>query len=162
MIGAGGAFGSRVASTDVDVAELLAEGVCLVGSAGNFYQTLDILGGPDYDNWFLREGFGQTYYMRGCTPTAVPGVICVGSVSIFNNPEIKSDFSDSGPRVDVYAPGSSIVSAISTCKYLNRYNTITIKVGFSTFVYYTNTRDLNIGMGCIIRNIIIRWNSYCI
>ena len=114
MIGAGGAFGTRVASTDVDVAELLAEGVCLVGSAGNFYQTLDVLGGPDYDNWFLREGFGQTYYMRGCTPTAVPGVICVGSVSIFNNPEIKSDFSDSGPRVDVYAPGSSIVSAMST------------------------------------------------
>jgi serine protease AprX len=113
MIGAGSVFGTRVASTDVDVAELLAEGVCLVGSAGNFYQTLDVLGGPDYNNWFLRDG-SQTYYMQGCTPTAVPGVICVGSVATQIGPETKSGFSDSGPRVDVYAPGSAIVSAMST------------------------------------------------
>jgi serine protease AprX len=113
MIGAGGTFGTRVASTDVDVAELLAEGVCLVGAAGNYYQTLDVLGGPDYNNWFLRLG-SQTYYMQGSTPTSVPGVICVGSVGVQTSPETKSDFSDSGPRVDVYAPGSLIVSAIST------------------------------------------------
>jgi subtilisin family serine protease len=107
-------FGIRVDSVDVDVAELLAAGVVLVGAAGNYYQTLDVLGGPDYDNYFNKDGIPR-YYMRGGSPASATGVICVGNVSTgYDTPEHKSQESESGPRVDVYAPGTNIVSTTST------------------------------------------------
>jgi len=107
-------FGVRVDSVDVDVAELLAAGVVLVGAAGNYYQTLDVLGGLDYDNYFNQTSTPR-YYMRGASPTSAVGVICVGNVStIADTPEEKSSSSESGPRVDVWAPGTNIVSTCST------------------------------------------------
>jgi subtilisin family serine protease len=107
-------FGIRVDSVDVDVAELLAAGVVLVGAAGNYYQTLDVLGGPDYDNYFNQTSTPR-YYMRGGSPASAVGVICVGNVStIADTPEEKSGDSESGPRVDVWAPGTNIVSTTST------------------------------------------------
>ena len=108
-------FGVQVSSADVDVAELLAAGVVLCGSAGNYFQTLDVPGGLDYDNYFNQTGFGQRYYMRGGSPSCTEGVICVGNVStISDTPEEKSSSSESGPRVDVWAPGTNIVSTAST------------------------------------------------
>jgi subtilisin family serine protease len=107
-------YGTRVSSVDVDVAELLAAGVVLCGSAGNYYQTIDVLGGLDYNNYFTSSLYGTRYYMRGGSPTAAPGVICVGNVSTgYDNPEEKADSSESGPRVDVWAPGTNIVSTTS-------------------------------------------------
>jgi subtilisin family serine protease len=107
-------FGIRVDRVDVDVAELLAAGVVLVGAAGNYYQTLDVLGGPDYDNYFNQTSTPR-YYMRGGSPASAVGVICVGNVStIADTPEEKSEDSESGPRVDVWAPGTNIVSTCST------------------------------------------------
>lgn len=116
MIGDGsGRFGIRVDSVDVDVAELLAAGVVLVGAAGNYYQTVDVLGGPDYDNYFTATATTDKYYMRGGSPACTAGVICVGNVStIADTPEEKSGSSESGPRVDVWAPGTNIVSTCST------------------------------------------------
>lgn len=111
----GGYYGLRNASVDVDVAELLAAGVVLVGAAGNYYQTIDVPGGPDYDNYFT--GFGTNYYMRGGSPASATGVICVGNVSTLlqaGGVEQKSYGSESGTRVDIWAPGSSIVSTAST------------------------------------------------
>jgi len=115
MIGsASNRFGVRVDSVDVDVAELLAAGVVLVGAAGNYYQTLDVPGGPDYDNFFYQTSTPR-YYMRGGSPASADGVICVGNVSTgYDNPEHKSGSSESGPRVDIYAPGTNIVSTTST------------------------------------------------
>jgi subtilisin family serine protease len=115
MIGNGSNyFGIRVDSVDVDVAELLAAGVVLVGAAGNYYQTLDVLGGPDYDNYFNQTSTPR-YYMRGGSPASATGVICVGNVSTgYDNPEHKSQDSESGPRVDIWAPGTNIVSTTST------------------------------------------------
>jgi subtilisin family serine protease len=41
-------------------------------------------------------------------------VICVGNVNTeYNSPERKSSSSESGPRVDVWAPGTNIVSTTS-------------------------------------------------
>lgn len=107
-------YGVRVASVDVDVAELLAAGVILVGAAGNYFQTVDVLGGPDYDNYFNQTGVGTRYYMRGGSPACASGVICVGNVSTAVAPEQKASSSESGPRVDVWAPGTNIVSTTST------------------------------------------------
>ena len=115
MIGsASNRFGVRVDSVDVDVAELLAAGVVLVGAAGNYYQTLDVPGGPDYDNFFYQTSTPK-YYMRGGSPASADGVICVGNVSTgYDTPEHKLGSSESGPRVDIYAPGTNIVSTTST------------------------------------------------
>jgi subtilisin family serine protease len=115
MIGDGSSqFGIRVDSVDVDVAELLAAGVVLVGAAGNYYQTVDVLGGLDYDNYFNQTSTPK-YYMRGGSPMCATGVICVGNIStIADTPEEKSGSSESGPRVDVWAPGTNIVSTAST------------------------------------------------
>jgi subtilisin family serine protease len=136
MIGnASNRYGVRVSSVDVDVSELLAAGVVLVGAAGNYFQTLDVFGGPDYDNYFNQTGIGQRYYMRGGSPACTEGVICVGAVDInySGGLEQKVNFSESGPRVDLYAPGTQIVSSIS-----NTYN-----AGFASFPYGVNTYPNN-------------------
>ena len=112
--GSGNRFGIRVSSVDVDVAELLAAGVVLCGAAGNYYQTVDNPGGLDYDNYFTTTGAANLYYMRGGSPGCTEGVICVGNVSTATDtPEQKSSSSESGPRVDIWAPGTNIVSTAS-------------------------------------------------
>ena len=112
--GSGNRFGVRVDSLDVDVAELLAAGVVLVGAAGNYYQTIDVPGGLDYNNYYTNSSGSNTYYMQGGSPGCSDGVICVGNISTAaDSPEEKSASSESGPRVDVWAPGTNIVSATS-------------------------------------------------
>jgi subtilisin family serine protease len=115
MIGNGSNYyGTRVDSVDVDVAELLAAGVVLCGSAGNYFQTIDVPGGLDYNNYFTSSVSGTRYYMRGGSPSSSDGVICVGNVSTAaDNPEEKNSSSESGPRVDIWAPGTNIVSTTS-------------------------------------------------
>jgi subtilisin family serine protease len=103
---------TRVSSVDADIEDCLDDGIILVGSAGNFAHKIDVSGGQDYDNFYNSSVNGsQIYYHRGSTPAAVPGVINVGSVRI-TSPEAKSFFSNTGPRVDVFAPGEAIQSAI--------------------------------------------------
>lgn len=110
-------YGIKVDSVDVDVQELLSAGVILVGAAGNYYQTLDTTTGPDYNNYWTDINGDNHYYMQGASPTQPPGVILVGSVDSVAQSgtlEQKASYSDSGPRVDVYAPGTDIVSTTST------------------------------------------------
>jgi hypothetical protein len=125
MLGsANGYYGVRTGSVDAAIEECLAAGVVLVSSAGNYYQTLDVPGGDDYDNYYVNSVTGNSYYMRGCSPNAVSDVITVGAVAISytDNLEQKVGFSDSGPRVDLYAPGNQIVSSISNV-YDARFST---------------------------------------
>jgi subtilisin family serine protease len=131
MIGNGSNyFGIRVPSVDVDIAEMLAAGIVICGAAGNYYQTIDTLGGLDYENSFLQTV--QTnptvqyvrYYMQGGSPACAAGVICVGNVStLADTPEQKAGSSESGPRVDIWAPGTNIVSTTSNT---NRFGATTL------------------------------------
>ena len=130
MIGnANNNYGIRVDSVDVDVAELLAAGVVLVGAAGNYLQTIDVPGGANYNNFYNRTSDGlQRYYMRGSSPSCSSGVICVGGVNLIGTTESgvlsrKASYSESGPRVDLYAPGQQIVSTTSNN---NRFQAITL------------------------------------
>lgn len=117
MIGNGAnRYGIRVGSVDTDVAELLAAGVVLIGAAGNYYQTVDNPGGLDYNNYYNDTVYGPTYYMQGGSPGCSTGVVCVGnvdSVAQSGTTEQKASSSESGPRIDVWAPGTSIVSTTS-------------------------------------------------
>jgi hypothetical protein len=88
----------------------------LVGAAGNYSQTIDVPGGPDYNNYFTNRDGVNIYYMRGGSPTATPGVILVGGVDSDAHSgtlEQKGTYSESGPRVDIWAPGTNIISSTS-------------------------------------------------
>jgi subtilisin family serine protease len=107
-------------SVAADIADAIADGIHVVAAAGNEYSKIDITTGPDYNNYCfatLSDINYQWYIHRGTTPGAVPRVICVGSVGA-NSAENKSIFSNCGPRIDVYAPGSNIMSSFnSTSSY---------------------------------------------
>ena len=131
MVGnSSGSFGYRYTPTDVDVSEMLAAGIIVCVSAGNYYQKADVVGGDDYNNYFTSSAYGALYYHRGSSPHAT-GVIRVGSTDVQvrdATTEYKSVFSDCGPLVDIWAPGSAIQSACSTT---NRFDAST---------YYANNQ----------------------
>ena len=89
-----------------DVDDAINDGILFIGAAGNSDFVMDIQGGPDYDNTIAYSG-NQQNTNRGAYPTALGGVICVGAISS-SIAEQKADFSNSGPRVDVYSPGEQI------------------------------------------------------
>ena len=112
----------RVAALDADIEDAIDAGVITIGAAGNGRWKHDVPGGPDWDNTFELNGNGPYYYMRGTSPTAnddlingdydIPN-ICVGATNtaLTLGLDAKVYFSDCGPGVDIYAPGTSIMSA---------------------------------------------------
>jgi len=121
MIGSSNRFGVRVGSVDVDLAEMVSVGIVVCVAAGNSYQKIDVSGGLDWDNRYNRTGVGNVYYHRGSSPSD-PSAISVGSIdsTVYDaTTEYKSVFSDSGPGIDIWAPGSNILSSCST---VNEYS----------------------------------------
>jgi hypothetical protein len=102
----------------VDVQEAIDDGIIFVGAAANDSTKISTPSDPtgDYFNSMTVLEFGffltEYNYMRG-TSGAVDGMICVGAVSALVN-ESKATFSNCGPRIDVYAPGSSIMSSLNS------------------------------------------------
>ena len=105
---------------NTSVENCAAAGVILVGAAGNYSHKIDIPGGIDYDNFYeyRNNGSGEkVYYHRGASPTNAPSTICVGAVDnelTDTLKERKAFFSETGPRVDLYAPGAMIMGAYSS------------------------------------------------
>jgi len=110
-------YGTRVASVDADLQELIDEGVHVTIAAGNTRQKIDVLGGTDYDNYFNSSSFGSfRYYNRGGSP-ADDEAISVGNIDSGvhgTGVEQKAISSENGPGVDIYAPGTDIMSTTST------------------------------------------------
>jgi hypothetical protein len=99
-----------------DIEDAIADGVIVVGAAGNNSQYIDISTGIDYNNSFTASTIGlyQTFYQnRGFLPSATPGVICVGSASALSDDSI-STFSNHGPRIDIIAPGENIITSTNS------------------------------------------------
>lgn len=105
----GNLHGVRVPSIDAEIEDCIAAGVIVVAAAGNYAHKIDVPSGPDYNNYYL-DYWGGSYYHRGSTPSSTAGVICVGNID-YVNPEQKSTSSECGPRVDIWAPGSRIMSS---------------------------------------------------
>ena len=102
---------ARSASVDADIADAIADGVIVISSAGNSYWNMTNSGSADYDNQYTYNSVSGYYYSRGATPGAADDVICVGSIGTKDS-EYKSTFSNFGERVDVFAPGSNIISSV--------------------------------------------------
>jgi len=98
-------------SQQADIDDAVAEGIHFVGAAGNSTFEIDVAGGADYNNIVKEFGFTADYYNRGSSPTFLNQVICVGAIDA-TVAEQKATYSNSGPRIDVYAPGSNIMSAL--------------------------------------------------
>ena len=118
-------MGIRVASVDADIEDCINDGVIMVGAAGNSFWPLDRSGGNDYDNMLVINGAGH-YSNRGSTPgnteTSAGNVISVGAIAPYTN-DRKAYFSDCEERVDIWAPGFYIQSAVanSSSGYSNQH-----------------------------------------
>jgi hypothetical protein len=116
----------RVAALDSDIEDAIDEGILFVGASGNGQWKHDVPGGLDWDNTFeMANRYPGSvtqpyYYMRGSSPSAndttanggydIPN-ICVGSVDTIQIDQ-KVQYSDCGPGVDIWAPGTYIVSSL--------------------------------------------------
>jgi len=103
---------ARVAAVDADMEDAIADGIIMVGAAGNDNTKIDVVGGQDFNNFFTWSGFTVPYH-QGSTPSASGNTICVGAISALVN-ESKATFSNCGPRVDIYAPGQNIQSSFNS------------------------------------------------
>lgn len=104
----------RQGQVDVDIQELIDEGVHVVIAAGNQYHKIDIPSGEDYNNYMTISGVTY-FYHRGSSPFD-DEAIKVGSIDssvVSANVEQKVVSSETGPGVDIYAPGANVMSACS-------------------------------------------------
>lgn len=135
---AGGRHVVRVTSVDVDLEELIDAGVHVCIAAGNSYQKIDIFGGLDYDNYYTKTGVGNVYYHRGGSPLSTRAFM-VGNIdsTVFNaSLDQKSISSEAGPGVDIWAPGTNIVSSTSN---INKWG-----AGSQNYYLDSNYRQTNI------------------
>lgn len=107
---------ARSAALEADIADAIADGIIMVGAASNYSGKIDLPGGLDYDNLFVWTTGGVNYgvyYHRGGAPSSATNFICVGAIGTTAN-ETKASYSMCGPRVDIYSPGSSIMSSFNS------------------------------------------------
>lgn len=100
---------------DASVDNASSAGVVMVGAAGNYLHKADVNGGLDYNNYYRAYG-EDIYYHRGSSPTRASSMINVGAVDN-STAERKVYFSETGPRVDIYAPGTMIMGAYANKSY---------------------------------------------
>jgi subtilisin family serine protease len=126
---------TRIDSVDVDVQELLDAGVVVCVAAGNRSFKIDTIGGTDYNNT-IQTDTGVKYIHRGSSPHD-DDAITVGNsdrVAFSSTLDQKATSSETGPGVDIYAPGTNIISSCSTT---NRF-------GASSYYNNASYRQVNI------------------
>jgi len=106
-------IGSRLASVDTDVQEMIDAGIHICVAAGNSYYYIDNANGKDYNNTVTVSGSVRSYH-QGSSPFDDEAFM-VGNMDIdyTGNLENKAGSSCCGPGVNIYAPGTQIMSASS-------------------------------------------------
>ncbi len=105
----------RIASVDTDIAEMVDAGIHVVIAAGNRSHKIEIYSGSDWSNFAITDT-GTVYYHQGSSPYN-SGSIVVGALdsTVYSaTQDQKATYSETGPGIDVYAPGSNVMSATST------------------------------------------------
>jgi subtilisin family serine protease len=104
----------RIASVDTDIEEMIDAGVVVCIAAGNRGTKIDVFGGLDYNN-YVTTNAGIKYYHRGSSPYS-DRALMVGSIdsTVYDvNNDQKATYSETGPGVSIWAPGTNIMSACS-------------------------------------------------
>ena len=114
---------ARDSEIDNDAIDMIDDGIIVVAAAGNSLMPMDVPGGNDYDNYinatveifffgrWMTISISEIYPNRGASPGAAEGVICVGDISA-KVAEYKAQMSNFEERVDVWAPGTNIMSSV--------------------------------------------------
>ena len=105
----------RVPAVDADVQLMIDAGIHICVAAGNRSHKIDVSGGDDFDN-FMAADTGSVEYQKGSSPYDDEANI-VGSIDSTVSSgglEQKATYSETGPGVSIYAPGTDIMSAMST------------------------------------------------
>tara|TARA_A100001234_G_scaffold172862_1_gene154282 strand:- start:8044 stop:10086 length:2043 start_codon:yes stop_codon:yes gene_type:complete len=102
------AYSSAIAA---DVQDAIADGVVIIGAAGNDNLLMAEEGDQDWNNYISVSGVGSFYYNRGAWPnTPNTDVINVGALQ--DHAQFRrSTYTMFGPGVDVFAPGDAILSS---------------------------------------------------
>ena len=111
----------RVPSVDVDVQLMIDAGIHVFIAAGNRSHKIDISTGVDYNNSadfsiLSPASTGNVTYQRGSSPYDDEAHIVgsIDSATHVDGLDQKATYSECGPGVSVYAPGTDIMSAMST------------------------------------------------
>ena len=108
---------ARYDTLEADIIDAMNDGIIMVGAAGNASYKIEVPNGTDYNNYliWLYQGIYQfqIYYHQGMAPTSVEKHIVVGAIGTFKD-DRKVTFSNCGPRVDIFAPGTQIISSVNT------------------------------------------------
>jgi hypothetical protein len=115
-------LGARYYPLEVDILDAIEDGIIMVGAAGNNYTKIVPYTDIDYDNYFVAGSYSYWYHEGGSpssasTPDGIPTTICVGAIGVATT-DAKADYSNCGPRTEIYAPGTNIISSFnSTASY---------------------------------------------
>ena len=129
-------FPTRSIAVDADLIDAMNDGIIIVGAAGNEGVKVNNYSNninDDYNNYLVSNG--QLYFYSQGALLATPGSIYVGGVSIRVN-ETKISYSNCGPRIDIYAPGQLIMTALNSAGFVGdpRNSTYRLtKVGGTSF-----------------------------
>jgi hypothetical protein len=106
-------YPSRYPALDADVIDAIADGVVVVAAAGNSSWNCASPTDLDYSNQVRVDILNPVpiIHSQGSSPGAAPGVIYVGNIST-STQEYKSNGSNFGSRIDIWAPGTNIVSSV--------------------------------------------------
>lgn len=109
---------ARVASIDADIEDAIDDGVVIIAAAANenYYIERDTTGASYNSSVSIENSQGTAFTMplhRGPTPGATKGVICVGAINTDTDFR-RAPYTNYGPRIDVFAPGTLIHSSYGT------------------------------------------------
>jgi subtilisin family serine protease len=113
----------RIGSVDTDIEEMIDAGIVVCIAAGNRSHKIDVVGGSDYDNYITADT-GVRYYNRGSSPYSSRAFM-VGSMDSTTydaTNDQKATYSETGPGVNMWAPGTNIMSACSNTNAFSGQN----------------------------------------
>ena len=109
---------ARVGAVETDIEDAVADGIIVVGAAGNTFSTIGLPFDADWNNYVVAGGITRYTSDLGTPGGAIRDdlsstTICVGSIDTTTT-DRKSDFSNRGARIDIWAPGSGIQSSVNS------------------------------------------------